>query len=407
MTNSKVHVKTSLSDYKNYESYAQEAVRDIASRIGKQGQFLNWINVLIENQIKNLDNIYKMANKARENGDDELAVIGIGGSRHTTEAMVNMLGVEDKVHLYSALDPKSFERFSKKIDVSKTKFLIVSKSGGTMETTKGYEYAKALVQKVTGKIDVSEKFIAMTDANPEKSKLRRAVNNGEFLESGFVHDDVGGRFSIFDDATLFTLAFVGVKKEDVLRMLNSSLEAQKDFLDLNIEKNDALRLAIFNVDSANKGRTNHGVEYFGDAFFGATLWEKQMKNESLKSSITTDTNIGPAYLHYNAEADLDPNNKKSFYTFINYKTDDPTMIADLRGVKSAYSKSHPISEIELEDLSFDAVGRFIELKHFETLYTGNILRRTNGNITQNSVALPEVLQPNVEIYKEEVRQAMA
>ena len=247
----------------------------------------------------------------------------------------------------------------------------------------------------------------MTDANPEKSKLRRAVNNGEFSDSGFVHDDVGGRFSIFDDATLFTLAFVGAPKEDVLRMLNSSFEAQKEFLSVDIERNDALKLAVFNVDSANQGRTNHGVEYFGDAFYGATLWEKQMKNESLKSNITTDTNIGPAYLHYNAEADLDPNNIKSFYTFINYKTSDPTMIADLKGVKSAYSKSHPTAEIELEDLSYETVGRFIELKHFETLYTGNILRRTKGDTTTSSVALPEVLQPNVEIYKEEVRQAMA
>ena len=107
--------KTSLVDYKNYGVFAEDAVRDIASRIGKQGQFLNWINILIENQIKNLDNIYKMADKAKANGDDELAVIGIGGSRHTTEAMINMLGCEDKVHLYSALDPKSFERFAKNI----------------------------------------------------------------------------------------------------------------------------------------------------------------------------------------------------------------------------------------------------------------------------------------------------
>ena len=61
----------------------------------------------------------------------------------------------------------------------------------------------------------------------------------------------------------------------------------------------------------------------------------------------------------------------------------------------------------MDDLSPKSIGRFIELKHFETLYTGNILRRLDGNVTEKDRALPEVLQDNVEKYKEEVRKAMA
>ena len=36
-----------------------------------------------------------------------------------------------------------------------------------------------------------------------------------------------------------------------------------------------------------------------------------------------------------------------------------------------------------------------------------ILRQIEGDVTAEDVALPEVLQPNVEIYKREVRKAMA
>ncbi len=404
MTN--VCVKTSISDYGNYKEIAKNAVLDVESRVGVSGQFLNWIQVLPNEQLKNLDKIYEMAKEAKENENEKLAIIGIGGSRHTTETMVYLLGLEDKVSFFSSIDPISFNSFAKKLDLDNTKFLIVSKSGGTMETTTGYESAKKLVQKHFGKENVSDRFIAMTDVNPEKSKLRRAVNNGDFRNSGLVHDDVGGRFSIFDDATIFTLAFIGVKKEDTKLMLEASLSAQKEFLNADINQNDALKLAVFNVEAKKQGRTNHGVEYFADAFSGATLWEKQMKNESLKAMIKTDTNIGPGYLHYNAEADLDKFNKDSFYTFINVKTDDATTNAVLTGVKAAYGAQHPISEIELDDLSPKSIGRFIELKHFETLYTGNILRRVEGNITEKENALPEVLQPNVEIYKKEVRKAM-
>lgn len=193
--------------------------------------------------------------------------------------------------------------------------MVVSKSGGTLETTTAYNAAKALMQKHLNKEDVSDRFVAMTDASSEKSALRRLVDKGDLMGSGYVHDDVG-RFSIFDDATLFTLFWANYTKEDVVGLLNSSLEAQQIYLNEDINKNPALQMAAFNVDSRLNGNTKHFVEYFGDAFMGTTLWEKQLKNESLKARISTDTNVGPGYLHYNAEADLDVNNKDSFFTFV-------------------------------------------------------------------------------------------
>ena len=63
-----------------------------------------------------------------------------------------------------------------------------------------------------------------------------------------------------------------------------------------------------------------------------------------------------------------------------------------------------MTEIEIKDFSPESIARFIELKHFETLYTGNMLRRHNGNVTAENEALPEVLQPNVEKYKKEVKR---
>ena len=399
-----------LTSFKNdYECEAKKAVEDVKSRIQKPGQFLNWIGFLPKNQIENIDNIYNLAQEAKKDGSNELAILGIGGSRHTTEALMNMIGMEDKVHFYSSVDPISFNKFAKKIEgkENKVKFLVVSKSGGTLETTVAYQNAKELVKTKTPNRKLEEAFVAMTDKNPEKSNLRKLVENGEIKLSGYVHDDVGGRFSIFDDATIFTLAFVGVKKEDTIKMLESSLKTQEEFLNEDVNKNDALKLAIFNVNARQDGKIKHFVEYFGDAFAGTTLWEKQLKNESLKANISTDTNIGPGYLHYNAESDLDENNKDSFFTFVSVKQDDKYANAVLKGVVSAYSKQHPVSTIELSDLSLSSIAKFIELKHFETLYTGNILRQLKGDMTPSDVALSEVLQPNVEIYKKEVKKALA
>ena len=402
-----VTLRLDMSNLSKYEINAKNAVETIKARAGKAGQFLNWIGVLPENQIKTIDNLYDMAEKAKAGKYTDLAILGIGGSRHTTESMIRMIGKEANVHFYSSVDSESFRRFINSLDLNKTQFLVVSKSGGTIETTVAYENAKKVMQEYLEREDVSDRFIAMTDESAEKSNLRRMVNAGDIKLSGFVHDDVGGRFSIFDDATIFTLAYVGIAKDDVIAMLNASLAAQKEFLNPDINQNMALQQAAFNVQARLDGNQKHFVEYFGDAFMGTTLWEKQLKNESLKSRISTDTNVGPGYLHYNAEADLDSNNKDSFFTFVYVTPQDKVTKAVLTGVISAYSSMHPVSVIELKDLSLTTLAKFIELKHFETLYTGNILRQLNNDITAEDVALPEVLQPNVEIYKKEVRKAMA
>ncbi len=404
---SEVTLKLDTSILEKYAQNAKEAVLSIEKRAGQKGQFLNWINVLPQNQLNTIDNLYDMAQKAKDNKYTDLAILGIGGSRHTTESLIKMIGKEANVHFYSSVDSESFRRFINKLDLAKTQFLVVSKSGGTIETTVAYENAKKVMQEYLERNDVSDRFIAMTDVSSEKSNLRKAVNAGDIKLSGCVHDDVGGRFSIFDDATIFTLAFVGVSKDDVIAMLQASLKAQKEFLNPDVNKNIALQQAIFNVNSKLNGKQKHFVEYFGDAFYGTTLWEKQLKNESLKARISTDTNVGPGYLHYNAEADLDSANKDSFFTFVYVTPQEKVTKAVLTGVINAYSNMHPVSVVELKDYSLTTLAKFIEFKHFETLYTGNILRQVEGDITPEDIALPEVLQPNVEIYKKEVRKAMA
>lgn len=405
--NKDVIVQVGNLNLQNYQEAGKKAVNDIRSRVGQPGQFLSWIGVLPENQLKNLDAIYDLANEAKKGEYTDLAVLGIGGSRHTTEAMMKMLGKDSHVHFYSGIDPESFKRFADSLDLSKTKFLVVSKSGGTLETTTAYEQAKKLLQEKLGKEDVSDRFIAMTDKSSEKSKLRQIVDKGDIKLSGLVHDDVGGRFSIFDDATIFTMAYAGVSKEDAKKMLETSLAAQKEFLNPDINRNEALKLAAFNAEAKSQDKDKSFEEYFGDAFAGATLWEKQMKNESLKSNISTDTNIGPGYLHYNAESDLDSNNKDSFYTFIYVKPQDKTTSALLSGAMKAYEAQHPVAKIELKDLSPESIARFIELKHFETIYTGNLLGQKAGRNIPANIALPEVVQPNVEKYKKEVKKNLS
>lgn len=386
-----------------YQKSGQIAVNDVKSRVGKKGEVLNWINSLQTEQLQNLDSIYKLANEAKAGGYTDLVVLGMGGSRYPNETLVKALGKDAHIKFYSAIDKQSFENFSNNLDLDKTKFLVVSKSGGTLETTTAYQNFRKLMQEHLQKEDVSDRFIAMTNPDSEKSKLRKQVDKGEIKYSGNVHDDISGGYSMFDDATIFTLAYSGVDKEYIKRLLEASLKAQQEFMNPDINKNDALKLAAFNVDASTNGNKKHFIEYFGDYFSGAASWEKQLKNEGLKSNILTDTNVGPEYLHYITESDLDSNNKDSFYTFVYLKNQDKATSALLNGAMKAYSEQHPVSKIEIKDLSPESLGKFVELKHFETLYTGNMIRQKLGT-TNAAEPLPEVTQTNVNKYKKEVKK---
>ena len=87
-------------------------------------------------------------------------------------------------------------------------------------------------------------FIAVTDGNAEKSELRRTSNENGWLGDLYIHDDVGGRFSAFDDHALFTLAYAGYEKRDMVKMLNAAQEVSTESLTADLEINDALKEGI-------------------------------------------------------------------------------------------------------------------------------------------------------------------
>ena len=60
------NVELNDTDFSKYAALAADAVCDIKSRAGKQGQFLNWIDFLPNNQLKNIDNLFDLAKKARD-----------------------------------------------------------------------------------------------------------------------------------------------------------------------------------------------------------------------------------------------------------------------------------------------------------------------------------------------------
>ena len=320
--------------------------------------------------------------------------------------MLRLNGKGENVYFLSAADPQSIKEFFERNNLKEEKpaVLVVSKSGTTLEPSYDFD----CVRKILG--DDFKNYVCITDADKTKSKLRQiAEENG--YKCGIIHDDCGGRFGAFDDHSLVALAYCGMSKDEMKRMLEASLKAQKNFLNPDITKNPALQRAAFNAECILNGKQNQYDYYFGDRFEGAALWNTQLKKESHKSLYKPSGDlIAPAFLHNSTEADLDEGNTNSFYTFNTIKNDNSSDYklynALIKGSLKAYSDRHPVSLVSLKDLSIESIAEFIELKHFETIYTGMMIRAVLNKDSAPPEILPEVLQPHVNIYKNEVNKIL-
>ena len=421
--NSNVTVKFTGVDFGEYSPKVSEFVNEFSSRANKKGQFLNWVN-LPENQAKRVDEIYELANKLKaQTGAKKLSVMGIGGSKHTVEHMLSINGLNvkhDTIEFYSDVDSASLERFLYRLEdnVLESNYLIASKSGSTFETKDGFLRVLAMLTdayKAQGKSqEEAEKlahkhFIAVTDGNAEKSELRRTSNEQGWLGDLFIHDDVGGRFSAFDDHALFTLAYAGMKKEDMVTMLNAAQEISSEALTADLSINDALKEGIFWANAKMNGILTSVHQYMGSIFENTVYWHAQMQNESVKDTLKQVAKV-PDAMHHSAEAHFNPANKFAFALTV--PQDNGVCKENAESYVEALTKSYEVTgaffletaKTQGMGLTPAAAGALTQLRAFATVYQEIVEKIMGGK--EFPEVLDSVLQPHVEFYKKNLKGSL-
>lgn len=418
--NTNVVAKFSGVDFDTYSSKVEEFVSEFASRANQKGQFLNWVNLPSE-QAKRVDKIYELAKKLKEQtGAAKLSVMGIGGSKHTVEHMLSINGLnikQDSIEFYSDVDSASFERFLCKLgnDVLSSNYLIASKSGSTFETKDGFlrildmlteNYKSQGKSEEEAKAAANKHFIAVTDGNAEKSELRRTSNENGWLGDLYIHDDVGGRFSAFDDHALFTLAYAGMKKEDMVEMLHAAQEVSTESLTADLDINTALKEGIFWADAKINGICASVHQYMGSIFENTVYWHAQMQNESVKDTLKQVAKV-PDAMHHSAEAHFNPANKLVFALTV--PQDNGVCRENAESYIDALTKSYEVTgaffletaKTQGMGLTPAAAGTLTQLRAFATVYQEIVEKIMSG--TAFPEVLDSVLQPHVEFYKKNLK----
>jgi glucose-6-phosphate isomerase len=146
-----------------------------------------------------------------------LLIIGIGGSALGPQFIANALGtIADKMkpHFLDNTDPDGISRVLAEIgdDLTDTLTVVISKSGGTVETRNGMLEVAAAYKNAN--LSFERHAVAVTGVG---SKLDETAKKGFWLTRFPMWDWVGGRTSLFSAVGLLPAALQGINTEGLLK----------------------------------------------------------------------------------------------------------------------------------------------------------------------------------------------
>tara|TARA_B100001750_G_scaffold178057_1_gene146346 strand:+ start:2699 stop:4069 length:1371 start_codon:yes stop_codon:yes gene_type:complete len=210
----------------------------------------------------------------------DVLVLGIGGSSLGGRALVEALGPAfpdpdaRRIHYPDNSDPWRLVGLLENLDPKGTLVLVISKSGGTVETA-----AQLLVVREwlnAAGAPMKDHLVAITD--PAKGLLRELAD-AEGLRSFDIPSNVGGRFSVLTPVGLLPGALAGL---DVAGLLAGAKAMRDRCARTELQANPAGVVAALHVlHHRLHGRPIHVMMPYADALRGYANWFVQLWAESL------------------------------------------------------------------------------------------------------------------------------
>ncbi len=222
-------------------------------------------------------------------------VLGVGGSSLGTRAIYEFLlpsnDYKKDLFFLETIDPLEVNQLLKRVDLNDSHFVVVSKSGNTVETISILKYVDSLLEINQGNCTI------VSETNSALTKFANENN----IKSFDLANNIGGRFSAFSVAGLVPLAIVGV---DIDNLLNGCKRVVDSFFQQGINYNNIIRKARFLVE--NKSRFNvNAIFSYSSSLGGFNKWYVQLWAESLgkvningtRQALTPVALVGPTDQH--------------------------------------------------------------------------------------------------------------
>ncbi len=209
-----------------------------------QGEEAEKASSLAYLEIQKLDELIEELHRNRR--FDTLVHIGIGGSDLGPRALYHALKPyaesDRKVYFVSNVDPDDMAATLKEVTLAKTLFVIVSKSGTTLETLANEKLAREALEKAG--LDPKDQMIAITGQGSPMD------DPSKYYRSFYIWDYVGGRYSSTSMVGAVTLSF-GIGSYYFKELLRGASMMDKMALETDVSKNLPLLSALIGIWNRN------------------------------------------------------------------------------------------------------------------------------------------------------------
>ena len=185
-----------------------------------EGNWLGWLSIT-EDRLARIQHLTERAEEVRKAGFSHALLLGMGGSSLCPEVLKMTFGKihgYPELHILDSTDPAQIRAVERKVDLSRTVFIVSSKSGTTLESNIFKQYFFQGAKEVIGAEEVGNRFIAITDPG---SKLQQVAKSDGFRHIFFGVPSIGGRYSALSDFGMVPAAVMGL---DVRRFLDRADE---------------------------------------------------------------------------------------------------------------------------------------------------------------------------------------
>jgi len=215
----------------------------------------------------------------------DIAVIGIGGSSLGIKAIDSLMASKRtyrrKLHFFENSDPVNISGLLSKLKKEKTLFVVISKSGGTIETTSIFKTAIAYYGLDLEGTD-RERVLVITDKGSSLSQFADHYGITQFA----IPANVGGRFSVLSAVGIVPLTLAGV---DTVALLGGAKGFVTRFFAR--QEDHLLEKACFLYGSTPERSINVLFSYAND-LENFTKWYVQLWGESLGKIDTEHQHVG-------------------------------------------------------------------------------------------------------------------
>lgn len=358
----------------------------------------------LPNQKELVKKIKAIAKSIREDFE-YFVVIGIGGSalgnialHHAFNTPNYNLKNKPKFFVLDNVDPEKTADVFKNIDVNKTLFNVITKSGGTAETMSNFMIARDKLKKSLEE-DYFKHIFATTD--PKSGLLKQMAEEEDFAMLT-IPQNVGGRFSVLTPVGLLSAAVVGI---DIEKLLQGAGEMAEKCRNEDIHKNPAYLLGALHYLAEQKGKNINVMMPYSNALADFADWYRQLWAESLGKNKTLDGDetckgltpvkaLGAIDQHSQVQLYVEgPNDKTvTFLQVENFREDvlipngypkedalnylggkylSELLNAELAATEYALTQhKRPNCRIIFPEINEHSIGEFIYLMELQTMFTG-------------------------------------